>query len=397
MRPLIEDVTTRGLIQRTVMQIASALARREPQTPFEGADHALLRSYLASDVVFPDIEDKGGRLLADAMRRFNGGTPTLGMDHGGARIGWTIAHLASAEVADDRCARLDHMLLHATAGWIGDYDLMNGLVGFGVYALERGEAGRALAVRVLDRLERCATGHGEGLAWFTSPDLLPAKHLEAAPDGYWNLGIPHGIPGAIALLARYVAHGIEPARARALLDGAVTFVRSVPSPRAGGRFPPWLPNHKPISTRLAWCYGDLGVAAALIGAGIHAREPAWRREGLALAHACAARTLAEAHFHDASLCHGAAGIAHVFHRMARATRDQTLAIAARAWIVETLRMQSNVPIAGYPRVFEAAGELRYEEDATLLTGCTGVALALHGAISEVEPRWDRLLLLDLPI
>ena len=108
------------------------------------------------------------------------------------------------------------------------------------------------------------------------------------------------------------------------------------------------------------------------------------------------RTLSQAHIHDAGICHGAAGIAHLFHRMARATGDEQLYLAARAWIVETLRMRSNVAIAGYPRVYESGGELRFEEDATLLTGAIGTALVLHAAISEVEPRWDRLLLVDLP-
>lgn len=395
MRPLIDDATTRGLIQRTVMNVASALTRRETTTPFEAADQALLRSYLAFDTVFPDSADRAGRLLADAMRGFNQqNVPRLGIDGGGARIGWTIAHLASREVANDRCARLDQMLAAATHGWIGDFDLMNGLVGFGVYALERGDAGRALAVSVLDKLERTAARYGNGLAWITSPDLLPPNHLAVAPGGYWNLGIPHGVPGVAALLARYVARGIEVERARRLLDGAVTFLlEAAATGPAFGRYPPWLPNAGPISSRLAWCYGDLGVAVTLVGAGVHARVPAWTQEGLALAHACSARTLDQTHIHDASICHGAAGIAHMFHRLGLQTRDEKLLIAARAWIVEVLRMQSDAPIAGYPRVFEVGGELMFEEDATLLTGCTGVALVLHAAISEVDPSWDRLLLI----
>jgi hypothetical protein len=391
-RPLIEDVPTRGLVERTVREIGDALAARDAQTPFEIADHAVACSYLERS------DDRAGRLLAEAVRRFNGHTPALGMDRGGARLGWTIAHLANTEVADDRCARLDRMLACAVADWIGEYDLMTGLVGFGVYALERGEAGRELATAVLDRLERSAIGYGEGLAWFTAAELLPPSHQKAAPDGYWNLGLPYGVPGVIALLARYIAADVAPLRARILLEGAVTFVLSAaPASPEAGRFPPWHPYAKPISPRLAWCYGDLAVASALIGAGLHARVDAWTREGLVLAHACAGRTLAQARIHDACLCHGAAGIAHMFHRIARATNDDALYTAARAWIGETLRMRTDAPIAGYPRVIESRGQLGLEEDASILTGCAGVALALQAAISDVPPAWDRLLLIDLPI
>jgi hypothetical protein len=392
MRPLIDDAPTRALVERTVHEIGEALAAREATTPFEIADHAVTRSYLEGG------DDQAGRLLAEAVRRFNGHTPALGIDRGGARLGWTIAHLANTQVADDRCARLDRMLACAVADWIGEYDLMTGLVGFGVYALERGAAGHALAASVLDRLERSAVAYGDGLAWFTAPDLLPPGHLKAAPDGYWNLGLPYGVAGVIALLARHIAAGVEVPRARTLLDGAVTFVLSAsPAAPHAGRFPPWQPYHKPISPRLAWCYGDLAVASAVLGAGIHADVEAWVEEGLALARVCAARTLAQARIHDACLCHGAAGIAHMFHRMARATGDEVLYTAARAWIGETLRMRTDRPIAGYPRVVESGGELALEEDASLLTGCAGVALALQAAISDVPPAWDRLLLIDLPI
>lgn len=381
MSPLIEDATTRGLVQRTVMQIASALARRDAATPVELADHAILRSYLG-------VDDSAGRLLADAIRELNkqgGMEPPLALDGGGARLGWTIAHLASEPVAADLCARLDHMLTAATAAaWTGSYSLMEGLVGFGAYALERGAAGQALAVRVLDHLETLAITSEHGAAWPTAK--------------IWNLGIPNGNAGVIALLARYVAEGIEPARARVLLDGAMRFVLALPAPAPhAGRYPPVLPTAHAISTRLAWCYGDLAVASVVFGAGVRARDAGWQREGLALARACAGRTLEQAHIRDAGICHGAAGIAHMFHRMARATGDAVLATAARAWIVETLRMQTDAPLAGYPSVCEVAGELVFEPDATLLTGCAGVALVLFAAISEVEPRWDRLLLLDLPM
>src|SRR5688572_7716752 len=125
-RPLIDDTPTRGLIQRTVKDIAVALATRERTTPFEAADLAVLRSYLATDIVFPDCEDVAGRLVAESIKRFNG-SAALGLFGGAARIGWTIAHLASDEIASDKCARLDQMLGRALDNWIGEYDLCNGL------------------------------------------------------------------------------------------------------------------------------------------------------------------------------------------------------------------------------------------------------------------------------
>jgi hypothetical protein len=119
--------------------------------------------------------------------------------------------------------------------------------------------------------------------------------------------------------------------------------------------------------------------------------------GFAIARACAARSLEQAAIQDACVCHGAAGIAHAFHRMARATGDAALALAARTWIDRALGMRGDAPLAGFPRVYGDDGALRVDPDGSLLSGATGVALVLHAAISDVEPAWDRLILADLPI
>ena len=52
---------------------------------------------------------------------------------------------------------------------------------------------------------------------------------------------------------------------------------------------------------------------------------------------------------DAGLCHGAAGLAHLYNRMFQASRDERFAAAARCWFQRTLELrQSGQPEAhGY--------------------------------------------------
>ncbi len=392
MKPLIEDAPRRAVIRGILADIAAAVAAHEsdPRELDALTDQAILRSYLAADDTIADDGAAGGA-LSDAVMRFGTGGfgPTL---FGGmTRVGWTVAHVAGGDDAEQACGLFDATLARVIEGWRGDYDLILGLVGFGVYALERGAAGLPLARSVLDALEARARPYGNGTAWHTGPELLHATHLAENPEGYWNLGLAHGIPGVIALLARFVGMGIEPARSRKLLEGAVRFLLgAVP---AGARYPSWQPSAAAGSSRLAWCYGDLGVAHALLGAALIVDRPAWGTAALAIAHDCAARSAADAKISDAAFCHGASGIAHLFHRMARATDDALLASAARTWIDHALSMRSSAGLAGFPR--QEAG-MAPEADATILTGAAGVGLVLHAAISELEPSWDRLLLADLP-
>ena len=387
---LIEDPELRARARTTIAEIAAALAARETKDTDELADHAVVRAYLAADDTLPDPDDVG----SDALRAAIAGLPGLQRSalYGGvARVGWTIAHLVDESAADLACASLDEAL-RQVVGVLPHYDLIGGLVGIGVYALERGAAGRPLAVAVLDELERRARPFGAGIGWHTAPELLPDFQRARAPDGYWNLGVAHGIPGAIALLARFAAADIEPARCRTLLDGAVALLLGSAPAGATPRFAGWLPDAGGTTPRVAWCYGDLGIAAVLLGLPDEAR----RADGLALARACAARTGAPG-LNDASVCHGTAGAAHLFHRMALATGDTTLAAAARTLIERTLAERRPDPIAGFPFWLAAEGEQRFHADASLLQGAAGVALVLHAAISDVEPSWDRLLLVDLPV
>src|SRR6185503_5860878 len=95
----------------------------------------------------------------------------------------------------------------------------------------------------------------------------------------------------------------------------------------------------------AWCYGEPGIAAALVAAARAAGEPAWEAMGIALARRAAARALDEAQIADAGLCHGAAGVAHILHRLHRATGDAELGDAACRWFSHALDMRD--PVAGF--------------------------------------------------
>lgn len=339
-RPLIEDETERAQVLRAADDIAGALPA--------SADRALVRAYLGGDV---------GEDVSAAVAALGGTTPA-GLFGGAAGTGWLLAHLVDGDDADAVGAAVERSILGVIDRDVG-FDLGDGLVGFGVLALERGSA--ALAARVLDELERHAQPHDGGVGWRTAPTA-------AYPDGYWNLGLAHGTPGVIALLARFVAAGIEPARAQRLLDGAVGFLLTACPPRDDGRFVSILGETDLELRRVAWCHGDLGIAAALLAADR-------RDEALALAHAAARCPAERSGVRDAGLCHGAAGAAHLFHRLYRATGDAALGVAARHWVARAAEMPTS--------------------DTSFLTGAAGVALTLHAACSDGEPCWDRLLLLDL--
>lgn len=382
-KPLITDEAGVARARAAIDDVVRALGADEP------VDAAITFAYLGRD-------DDATAALEAAVE----GLPALhhhGLWGGTTGVGWAVAHLAGGDEAEHACAVIDQAIGQRldAPGWDGHYDLISGLVGFGVYALERLPAGgaRAIAGRVLDHLEALARPADGGLSWFTPPELLPAWQRELRPRGYVNYGLAHGIPGVIALAARYVAAGVEPARARRLAEGAIGHLLAATTATPEGRFPAWDGDAAPA--RVAWCYGDLGVALALAWAGRACAAPAWTDEALALARACATR--ARDGVIDTPLCHGAAGNAHLYNRLWQATGDDAMRAAALAWIDRTFAMRSAEPIAGFPAARLDDGVTRWSPDAGILSGAAGVALALAAALADAEPLWDRLLLVDVPL
>jgi hypothetical protein len=152
------------------------------------------------------------------------------------------------------------------------------------------------------------------------------------------------------------------------------------------------------AARSGWCYGDPGLAAALLLAAASVPDAWWKREAMAIALAAAARPAGGAGVVDASLCHGAAGLGHLYNRMFQATGEPALAAASGFWFQETLRTRRpGDGIAGFQPYHPPDGPPPNLPDrAGFLMGAAGIGLALLAACSPVEPEWDRVLLTSLP-
>jgi lantibiotic modifying enzyme len=330
---------------------------------------------------------------------------SAGLFTGFPGVAWAferIARTLESRDSDDANEDIDAVLLEhvSRCPWTDLYDLIGGLVGIGAYALERLDRGRGreLLALVIARLGELARREDGGLTWHTLPQQLPAWQRELAPHGYRNLGLAHGVPGVIAMCGHAVV--AEIAGARALLDGAVAWLLAQARPAGASRFGLNVPiDHPcaPFEARVAWCYGDLGIAIALVGAARRAGRDDWERDALELAAGAAARPIATAGARDAMLCHGSAGNAHLFNRLYQATGDARFLTAARGWFADLRRHAiADHPLGGFRTWnFVDPDRVEWHDAAGLLEGAGGVALALLAAIDTREPTWDRVLLADL--
>jgi class I lanthipeptide synthase len=365
---------------------------------------AILFGYLAQAGLAKRADEISARCLDQAAATVATTEQPPWLYGGFAGVAWATAHLEgrlSEGGGDDFSEEIDQALLKLLdrSPWRDDYDLVSGLVGHGVYALERLPRASAAEMieRVVDRLDETAERCAAGATWHTPPDLLPARLRKRCPSGHYNLGVAHGVPGVIAFLGGAVAAGVARKTARSLLDEAVRWLLGQKLVEGSASVFPTsaAPELKPEPSRSAWCYGDPGIAAALLCTARSVGEAAWEREAHAIARRAADRPADQAGVRDAGLCHGAAGLGHVFNRLFQATRDERLGEAARFWLVRALEMRrKRGGVAGYTAHRASDSPPDGGLSRGVLEGAAGIALALLAAVSPIEPEWDRMLLLS---
>jgi hypothetical protein len=252
-------------------------------------------------------------------------------------------------------------------------ELLRGLAGRAVYARERRgrPSGRALEDAITGPLLAMAEATAEGTAWRTAPDPRFADRTlcERHPGGWFDLGVAHGAPAIIAALASVGGPATEAARS------GMDWMWRQRGPAGGPGFPA-LAGEEPRA-QPGWCYGDEGIAAVLFAAARALGDDAWSGRWLEVLRGAAERGAPAG---GAALCHGAAGLAHIYNRVHQETG---------------LDWARSAALARFAELEAALAGARERLPAGLLDGLAGIALALASALGDTEPAWDRALVLSL--
>jgi hypothetical protein len=389
-----------GSDARRAIEIARDIVGDLSTDGYEPSAHelALLHAYWAEAFDDATAWERAGAFLDGALDRLARTRLSPSLFGGICGVAWTVEHLGRAtddDPADDEVGRAIADLVHRSP-WQAHVDLFRGLAGIGVYALARGSraSARATCEGVVARLQETAEHDAAGCRWLTPRERLHPGYHEHSPNGHYDLGMAHGLPGILAVLARMLVAGIDVERTRPLLDGAARWLCAQALEDSASMFPSFVvPQRTPLPARTAWCYGDPGVAIGLLSAANALGSDEYRRRAIAIARK--AGRVVDAGVVDAGLCHGAAGLGHSFHRLYRATGDEALRDGALYWFRQCMEMHRRGTGIGGFRAYgpDANGVPIWYADPTLASGSSGIALALLAAATGVEPGWDELLLM----
>ncbi len=211
---------------------------------------------------------------------------------------------------------------------VGEFDLFYGLTGLGSYLLSREEAAPILreVLTYLVRLTLPLDGDADQLpGWWTDFDPSGSRTAEF-PGGHGNLGMAHGVGGILSLLS-------IGARAGAVVDGHISAMKRIcgwlDRWRQGTETSPWWPQWITLAEhrtgtvtqsgplRPSWCYGTPGLARAQQLAALALGDSGRQHLAERALIACLSDPDQLGRVREAGICHGAAGLLHTTHRVAR--------------------------------------------------------------------------------
>jgi len=242
-----------------------------------------------------------------------------------AGIGWLYEYLSQRKMIDyDTNLFLEEFdnALEKTLKEImqrDNYELLYGGVGIAFYFIRRAAKKKELVTvlnQFLEDLEKISTQQKDGAIKWRS-------YLgDREPQWGYNLSLSHGMSSIISVLSRmYEIEGVNKVKTEKLLRGTVQYIlaQEIDKDRYGSFFPSFALEDVPEihKSRMGWCYGDLGMASVLYQAGKALNEKTWMDKSLEIFSFAAIkrRNLEDNYIADAGLCHGTAGIGHIFYRM----------------------------------------------------------------------------------
>jgi len=272
----------------------------------------------------------------------------------------------------------------------GHYDFMHGALGVGLYFLKVGKHEQEIT-EILDFLYNTAEKDNQNQI-FKWKSIISWEEQEM---GY-NISLSHGMASVILFLCRVIdSNHKEKEKALEMLNGAINYVLSqkIDEKIYGSHFPPQsLDNNKPIYTsRLAWCYGDLGVAYALWYAGKTTKDITLQNKGLnILLDSTKKRESSDTMIIDAGICHGSVGLAMIYRRMYIETDIEIFGEAVKYWIQVSLSFSKfDDGLAGYKSFYID----KWVNDYCLLSGIAGIGLMFISFLMDDNQKWDEIFLL----
>jgi class I lanthipeptide synthase len=290
------------------------------------------------------------------------------------------------------------------------YDTIQGISGIGLYYLMN--LNSELFAKELTELVKLSIsltqpimidGHTVPGWYLSQKDQFIDLDKQRYPNGNFNLGLSHGIPGIVAFLSIALLHGVRVEGQEEAIERAVLWIQAK---RQSHRFSSYWVKCVSFEEEIselrqnhnhgmdAWCYGSPGVARSLYLAGKALKKEDLKEYALRSFRTIFMRSREEWGLAGPTFCHGISGLLAITTVMAQETLD--LELKNQVANLEQLLLQYYQ--GEYPfgfRDFEPMKEGSYAQidKAGILEGASGVLLSLL-AVHTSAYHWRMPFLIE---
>ncbi len=387
--------------------IKDQLSNQKKIGVFDGlAGISLFKFYYSKYLNIDDHGDMGVAILTDCINTIIDGYSEPSFCSGIAGSAWVMVHLEQEEFIntdnDELLVDLDEYLYQNMISDMkaGNYDLLYGANGYALFFINRYKNTnskklkskyKGFLLEFIELLNKMAEADTDkSIKWISVLD--PSTKAK----GY-NLGLSHGISSIIGILSRLHKYDDFKVQTKTLLTGAINYIISQEnkSPSSSSLFPSWVAkeekNTKP--SRLAWCYGDLGIGIQLWTASRVLGDLSLEKIAIRiLKHAATRKTLQQTKVKDPGVCHGAFGNALIFQKIFQETQISVFKDAHEYWIDEGMKMA--IHDKGHAGFCQWKGSNGWVPEISLLEGVAGIGLSIINYLADFESNWDECLLIS---
>ena len=324
-----------------------------------------------------------------------------------AGFGWTLDHLEQEgfiEVDSDSLLPVFDDYLYSVM--VSDmrnenFDFLHGAIGYAFYFLSRYKNTKAedlkekykfILLQFVDLLDKMSNETSENsLRW------VSVLNRETGEKGY-NLSLSHGMSSIIGILTKLFENDDFKLSTETILRKAISYILNFKNEdySSFSLFPSWVPEKGDIDykSRLAWCYGDLGIGVRFWYAGKALKNKSLCNTAISIMKHAAQRVTQESNMVvDAGVCHGSYGNAQMFYRMYKETNDLIFKEAAEFWIQDGINKATfSYGYAGYKQL--CGLDRKWEPQISLLEGIAGIGLTIIDCLSDFENNWDECLMIS---
>ena len=225
---------------------------------------------------------------------------------------------------------------------------------------------------------------------FESNGVKWKSKIEEDFSGY-NIGLSHGMASIVLFLCRIIENGFKETKIKDLLRKTCNYILSqeIDQKHYGSFYPSFSKESSiPLTgSRLAWCYGDLGVAYSIFRTGEVLKSQKLRDKGL---NVLLESTNRKNNVYEAGICHGCMSMVLIYRRMYLKTNVQSFSDSVDYWLQESIKFSCfEDGLAGYKSYYDK----NWIPDYSLLSGISGIGLNYLTYLNDNVGNWDEMFLL----